>query len=393
MNTPSTKVKVTLVILLAIFMLIGLYSVEIFFSLKFAPRPHRPPRATDGKEVSYDVRTRLQALSDLRAKKLDAYLAVHPNLFVELGQTEGPIFPLSGISGKTTLLCYENGEHVVYESDEHGFNNPRGLWGGNGVEAVLIGDSFTHGMCVKPGEDIAGQMRKMGVKTLSLGMGGSGPLLELAILEEYAKPVAPEIVFWIYYEANDFTDLDKEREVPILLRYLDGDFSQGLIKRQFESDRMIKEYHDRTIATPGLDIQPNGQIEKIAKLFTTRILFSDYFLTFRDSNLTLFREVLLQAKERTATWGGRLYFVYLPNFKRFAMNVVHNDKFKSKGKVLSIVRDTGIPILDITDVFSAHQDLPSLFATRTGGHYNAEGYRLVAQTIFDTVYPTNIRRP
>ena len=34
------------------------------------------------------------------------------------------LFPLAGISRTPTELCYEGGPHIVYDSDEHGFNNP-----------------------------------------------------------------------------------------------------------------------------------------------------------------------------------------------------------------------------------------------------------------------------
>ena len=41
-----------------------------------------------------------------------------------------------------------------------------------------------------------------------------------------------------------------------------------------------------------------------------------------------------------------------------------------------------IPIIDIhNEVFKIHPDPLSLFPFRTPGHYNAEGYRLIAEAI------------
>lgn len=35
--------------------------------------------------------------------------------------------PVAGMATTTTVFCNESGEYVVYESDEHGFHNPRGM--------------------------------------------------------------------------------------------------------------------------------------------------------------------------------------------------------------------------------------------------------------------------
>lgn len=37
--------------------------------------------------------------------------------------------PLGGIANATTILGNEIGTRILYESKEHGFNNPRGIWG------------------------------------------------------------------------------------------------------------------------------------------------------------------------------------------------------------------------------------------------------------------------
>lgn len=48
-------------------------------------------------------------------------------------------------------------------------------------------------------------------RTLNLGMGGIGPLHELAILKEYGSVVRPKVVLWVYYEGNDLADLSHEK--------------------------------------------------------------------------------------------------------------------------------------------------------------------------------------
>jgi hypothetical protein len=60
-----------------------------------------------------------------------------------------------------------------------------------------------------------------GYKVLNLGQGGSGPLIELGILGEYALPLRPKRVVWPFYEGNDFINLTNELGVDLLVRYLD----------------------------------------------------------------------------------------------------------------------------------------------------------------------------
>ena len=55
-------------------------------------------------------------------------------------------------------------------------------------------------------------------------------------------------------------------------------------------------------------------------------------------------------------------------------------------KVIQIVEDLGIPIIDINKkLFEKHNDSLSLFAFRKSAHYTENGYHLVAKTIFNTI--------
>ena len=77
-------------------------------------------------------------------------------------------------------------------------------------------------------------------------------------------------------------------------------------------------------------------------------------------------------------WGGKIYFVYLPGFERYSIG--NEDLFRDF--VMQTVTDLNIPIIDIHQVvFDPHPDPLSLFPFRMYGHYNAEGYRLVAEAI------------
>ena len=70
----------------------------------------------------------------------------------------------------TTVHCNESGQYNIYDADEHGFNNPRGLHGQAPLQVALLGDSFTHGACVPREASVAGRVRAAFPATLNLGI-------------------------------------------------------------------------------------------------------------------------------------------------------------------------------------------------------------------------------
>ena len=93
-------------------------------------------------------------------------------------------------------------------------------------------------------------------------------------------------------------------------------------------------------------------------------------------------------------WGGKMYFVYLPGFSQYSKGIEHiNREF-----VLHTANELEIPIIDMhNEVFVPHMDPLSLFPFRMDRHhYNAEGYKLVAESISkrlkaDGIIPLNSR--
>jgi lysophospholipase L1-like esterase len=99
-------------------------------------------------------------------------------------------------------------------------------------------------------------------------------------------------------------------------------------------------------------------------------------------NMGLFKQILLQAKALVGTWGGRLYFVYLPERQRYAYpKTASNDR----DAVLTMLKSVGIPFIDMHLVFQAQSHPLDLFPFRIGFHYNAEGYRLIAEEVLHSV--------
>jgi hypothetical protein len=94
----------------------------------------------------------------------------------------------------------------------------------------------------------------------------------------------------------------------------------------------------------------------------------------------LFTRVLTKAEQMTASWGGRLYLVYLPSQERY-ISVVDQQTFMHRDRVLTIAQQLNIPTIEIHEAFMRHEDPLSLIPFRGRGHFTKEGYRLIAEAI------------
>ncbi|MBF0480600.1 MAG: hypothetical protein HQK81_14005 [Desulfovibrionaceae bacterium] len=394
--------------LLAVFFLFGLMLVDGV--LDYTSRPHRNlsySREQRAKElgIPYDNRGIPKVVTMLRDDGVNAYPHIAPSFLV--GRDHEPLYPMGGISGKTIVFCNESGKFSVYPSDRHGFNNPPESWDHGAVGSLVIGDSFANGACVQPGEDIASRLRAQGISSVTLGMWGNGPLIELGSLVEYAPTLRPKTVFWLFYE-NDLDRLVNEAEDPLLRRYLDPAFSQHLIDRQDAIDAYLIDtvrsmYREKGIdlSRPaaeapvhyqlagidfdwkqmGLNLDHCIQIASLQQLRT----FVENILVYKHSGATtgLFKQVLARAKSVVGAWGGAIYLVYLPEYYRFApiSPLARLEYRRLHDAATMAARDNGIEVIDILDIFNSQPDPIGLFPLRMYGHYTAETYDLIAKVL------------
>jgi hypothetical protein len=358
--------------------------------------------------VAYDIRGIPQVIQDLRDQGLDAVPQIAPNLMLDSGE---PVFPLGGVSQRTVVLCNESGEFSVYPSDEHGFNNPKGLYNSS-LTSLIVGDSFANGACVRPGEDIAGQLRLQGLAALTLGMWGNGPLVELASLAEYGGSLRPKYVFWLYYE-NDMEDLASEERKPLLQNYLKPGFSQNLMDRQPEIDKRLlaeidKQYQKKIeeiqgVPSAGAAVQSQSVLRGALELLHSQLFINavsivslhDIILFVRSvfcnpypkENIKRFHLIMGTAKRLSASWGGQLIFVFLPDFFRYQpVSIIKKlNSEGSKRQILGVARQLGLPVIDIDDVFQAQEDPVAFFPLRMMGHYTPQGYALIASILRQAV--------
>ena len=97
--------------------------------------------------------------------------------------------PFGGISNRVTVLCNESGEWITYQSDEHGFQNPKGTWQSGHIDIAALGDSFAHGYCVPSDKSFVAFDPTAYPRSLNLGMAGNGPLLMLAASKSICQAI------------------------------------------------------------------------------------------------------------------------------------------------------------------------------------------------------------
>lgn len=395
------------IVLVSVSSLLSLYAGEITLSLygKFKERSQRQQpsikqwEAARKQNIPFDSRTPLQALLEMRREDPNLVPIMTPSQFwfgEEPLKIQGKaVIPLGSISRAPTLYCNEGGKYLTYQSDEHGFHNPLGLYDGKAAQILVVGDSFAQGACVPSDENAASRIRETYPRLLNLGFADNGPLTELATLREYGPALRPPVVLWFFYEGNDMDGLLNEKTNSVLNSYLSGD-TQDLVHQQKEIDEAVRGVIEARLSR-SLKKEPRGLVKAD---FVDLGKQPSSFLKFRalrkllgwlpeagvrmpagewvHPGTPLFREVMSLAKREVRSWGGHLYFVYLPEWQNFG---VAGFARPDRSGVLDVVRELGITTIDLMPVFRQAKDPLSYFPFRLNGHYTPEGYRVVAETV------------
>ena len=355
-----------------------------------------PPGTTVGatapKGAPFDRRSTAEVVASLRSQGRPAVPAVYPTNFILSERGRAALsaakvgFPLAGISNRPTVFCNESGEYIVYDSDQHGFQNPPDAWAGR-PDIAMVGDSFVHGVCVPPDRNIAGVLRERGRTVLNLGMGSAGPLSALGRIQEYARARAPADVFWFFYEGNDAYDLEVEAKVPTLMAYLTTEKTQEITRHQAEIDHALLAYAEehRSGAGPSTGLmRGTWEFLTLRRLRTALSLDAPVELPVPEApDSGLYGRILAKARDEVASWGGRMHFVYLPAHTRYKSP----DKVAPfKVDLVASVRRLGIPTIDIVEAFEPVPDPLDLFPFRSHGHYVEAGYQLVAEAILRALH-------
>ena len=273
-------------------------------------------------------------------------------------------------------MCNENGYYSIYESDRHGFNNPDNQWDQD-LDFLLIGDSFVNGACVNRPNDIGSNLRKFDLKGLNLGVVGNGPLSNLGVLREYY--VKSKNIIFFYYEGNDLKNLKNEINNKYLLNYLiDKNFYQNLRSKQKIVDKLIMDRVSKEVEKENRKSKINYYelILKTLKLYSLRELVLS-------SQEPEFEEIITSLKDFTEFNGSNLYFIYLPDYYTVKTNFRGIDYFKIK----KLINKLDIKFIDVNEkVFQKESNPVIYFPFEQNGHYNEEGYKKIANTIYETIF-------
>jgi hypothetical protein len=226
-------------------------------------------------------------------------------------------------------------------------------------------------------------------------MAGNGPLLMLAAIVEYLPALKPRHVVWFHYEGNDMSNLEDEKQSPLLMRYLAGGFNQQLVRQQESLDSTLRSWIERKVTAPARGEDAGGGADGVLMPFlkltaSRRVLNLSYEYRLW-GDLPLFRQILTKARDTVGGWGGTLHFVYLPS--RYH-EVMFSDATAVQTTIVGIARDIGLPVVDILSIFYAQPNPRSLLLAerldrRDGmelpAHYSAEGNRLLAAAVVDSV--------
>jgi len=360
----------------------------------------------DQFEPDADRRSQIQVVQEYRMKGTPAYPSVTPTMISArepskvLHTRNGRLFPLGGIANVMTIQCNESGQWRAYTSDEFGFANPPGLWHLSKIDVMAVGDSFTQGACVPFGDSFVAGIRKRFPLTLGLGAGGNGPLAELASIREYVTIIRPRFVVWFYFENDLQQDIFSEKLHPLLARYLDPGFKQGLFHRQLEIDKGIIEFvkllHPESSKS---DPKPQLRKFKLGDLFDfsdrvnplARVPALTLALTRRSLGLNFgggewpepdtetFRKVLRIARDEVAVWDGQLFLVQLPSWDAIVLGDRRKDHFYNAAH--KVAKELDITVIDLAPVFREHRDPRSLWPNGKAGHYGEAGHKLVARIV------------
>ena len=328
--------------------------------------------------------------------------------FIKSKLANNVLIPFRGPINKKTMSCNESGKRRIINNDKNGFKNPNSIYQKK-INIFLIGDSFTEGNCYDEKRDVAGFLRnKFKINTANYGVAGSGPLLSLAVLKEYANYYKPDFVFYFFYEGNDMQDLKDEKET-FLINYLDN-FNQNLIGRNDEIQQFLLDYEnlayeflkERLANTKNkyddYDNKAEANIKKIKgrerveiikdflelqqlkEFFFLKSIFNPKF----NIDKRLFVKVLRKMQSEIASWNGKFIVVYLPAWNRFNRKyLIANYLYKKK--IENIIKSTNISYIDMTREFKKVNDPINLFPLGLYGHYTADGYLLVAKNILKNI--------
>lgn len=361
-----------------------------------------PPAVVLKSRKASDNRSVGEVVDSLRQNGIDAYRSPSLRSLIEAADTGLiPLLPLGGISRVTTVNCNEGDQKQfpVLQSDRYGFNNEDTVYALKSNRILLLGDSFIYGQCVHQEQTIAGHLRRNGYAGISVGVGGNGPLFNLAALREYGARLKPKTVVWFYTVGNDFVDLrDHEIRSKTLVNYFNPSYRQGLADKQAVVDATWRKiWGDEGRWRPIIDshgakaeaYRQDGKAEAAAVLQHLKSVLGGRSAGIdsvkeTDDLVKIIGHIFRTAKQDVESWGGTLYFapIWGAPYYRLGQLPPHIDAVIAEAKAAQL------PFIDIDPAIQRSGDHDLFFpVTKDIPHHNSNGYALFADAIAEVLAP------
>ncbi len=281
--------------------------------------------------------------------------------------------------------------------DANGFRNPV-----DHVQAdvVLVGDAFVEAGLVAVEDHVATRLgAARGETVVSLGSTGYGPQQQLVLVRDYAIPLAPHTIVWLFFEGDDLLDIptfdslhaDRRREhgrVP----WWDRSFARNALVRLTTSVGSRPTATDRS----GVVRAGTGD-ERTYFLYTTPGL-----RPFEEQMLERLRDMLADAWALAEPRHVGLLVAYVPVKYR-----VYRDRLVESGPVTATWTTNDLPariermvhaispdigFIDLTPAFQEALDASAPPWFPDDSHWNGAGHRVAAfaigQAIHAMLFPT-----
>ena len=398
-------IKKTLVLFLYLVFII--YSLEILTTV-FLSKENTVINVSDKREtlakksgIKIDNRPYIKVFSELiktndlrhefrlNISSLDVYKSILTNL---------KLIPLKGPINSNSLGQYsnENGNYKIYKNDKYGFRNDNKIYDKKIVN-LIIGDSFAEGLPLEQSKNVSSILiDKFDLNTANYGVAGTSLISYYAVFKEYAKQIKPNNVIVFYYEGNDFLMLNSEKN-SFLSKYLKENFTQNLIKKNYEVNKSLKILENYTQNL--YNVSTNQEFQKEKKLFNKErmidfleiqnlrsILSIDLSAPDYSMETNLFKKIIRNINEQTQEWGGELIFVYIPSWGRYNDNYKfegNNAKyiFNLKNSLINYLKESSIKYIDLDKEFTKSNNPSKYYNFDFYGHLNDEGYMLLSELI------------
>ncbi|OUV60238.1 MAG: hypothetical protein CBC88_02985 [Candidatus Pelagibacter sp. TMED128] len=309
------------------------------------------------------------------------------------------LIPFRGPINSKTLSCAEEGKYNLNKSDKFGFKNSNDIYKKK-INTILLGDSFAEGDCQNIENDIAGNLNKLGFRTANFGVVGTSVLVPLGIMREFGPEIMPRNFIYLYAEENDFFGLNWSKKDSHLMNYLKDEYSIDYLNRYDEVQKYLKLSSQETISYLKSSKQ-NGnknskskfkvlkdnlidilEMKRVKRFVRYKILNKKHI----ETDLDLFFLVIKKMDEEAKKNDSRFIFVYTPSSARYfskpgQINPEVKQQMELKKIVLEGVRKMNIVTVDLTVFLDSSSSVQQYFSLGYFGHFNAEGYKKVAEII------------